>query len=48
MSIYFRPLKPIALSEIKEKCKEFSIKGTIEESRLDAEDYHDMCKELDL
>jgi len=24
------------------------IKGTIEESRLDAEDYHNMCKELDL
>ena len=25
MAIYFRPLKPIALSEIKEKCKGFSV-----------------------
>ena len=26
MSIYFRPLKPLSLSEIKEKCKEFTIR----------------------
>lgn len=26
MSIYFRPLKPLSLSEIKEKCKGFTIR----------------------
>lgn len=46
MSIYFRPLKPLSLSEIKEKCKGFSVRllssfPSYESGSPDKELFHD-------
>ena len=46
MSIYFRPLRPISLNEIKEKCKGFSVRllssfPSYDPKDLDRELFHD-------